>query len=188
MTHGDFELIGGQEHRTIEIVPYNPTWPATFAAHGARIAHALGTRALRVEHIGSTSVPGLAAKPIVDIQLSVEDLEPEERYLPQLRSSGYELRVREPGHRLVRTPTRDIHVHICRADGEWERQHLLFRDWLQHSAEDRDLYAAAKRELARRDWPDMNAYAAAKSTVISEITARAQAWHHTRDHAPTSNT
>jgi GrpB-like predicted nucleotidyltransferase (UPF0157 family) len=188
VTHGDFELIGGQERRTIAIVPYDPTWPEMFAAQAARIDSALGVQALRIDHIGSTSVPGLAAKPIVDIQLSVEDPETEAGYLPPLESSGYELRVREPGHRLVRTPARDVHVHICHAGGDWEQRHLLFRDWLRHNAEDRDLYAAVKRELARREWPDMNAYAAAKSTVISEITERAQAWHRNRRHPPSSNT
>jgi GrpB-like predicted nucleotidyltransferase (UPF0157 family) len=188
VTHGDFELIGGQERRTIEIVPYDPTWPAMFAAHAARINSALGVQALRVDHIGATAVPGLAAKPIIDIQLSVEDPETEARYLPQLESSGYELRVREPGHRLVRTPTRDVHVHICPAGGDWEQRHLLFRDWLRHNTEDRDLYATVKRELARQEWPDMNAYAAAKSAVISEITERAQAWHRSRRHPPSNNT
>jgi len=169
------ELIGGTEKREIRLVPYDPAWAARFAAEKRRIEAALGPVAQRVDHVGSTAVPGLVAKPIVDIDLSVPDVETEDAYLPPLLAAGYVLRVREPGHRLVRTAARDVHVHICDAGSEWERRHLLFRDWLRRNADDREAYGRLKLDLARRDWPDMNAYADAKGPLIAEITARAQA-------------
>lgn len=175
MTDG-MELIGGVEKRQIQIVDYDPDWPRRFAVERARIADALGPHALLVEHVGSTSVVGLAAKPIVDVQLSVTDPEDEGAYVPALSGVGYLLRVRSPGHRMVRTAARDVHVHVCGAGSDWERRHLVFRDWLRQDAADRDLYEATKKELARRDWSDMNAYADAKSAVIREITARAEAY------------
>jgi hypothetical protein len=98
------ELIGGVEMREIKVVPPNPTWPAKFAIEREKILTALGVKAVRVDHIGSTSVPLLAAKPIIDIDLSVLDVDREEHYLPDLIAAGYQLRVREPGHRMVRTP------------------------------------------------------------------------------------
>jgi GrpB-like predicted nucleotidyltransferase (UPF0157 family) len=172
----DLELIGGREHRAIEIVDYDPAWVAAFAAQRARIGAALGRRARRIDHIGSTAVPGLAAKPIVDIAVGVVDPDAEGDFLRRLERAGYGLRVREPGHRMLRTPARDVHVHVWEAGGDAERRHLLFRDWLRTDPGDRRRYAEEKRRLAARDWPDMNAYAAAKSAVIAEITARAERW------------
>jgi GrpB-like predicted nucleotidyltransferase (UPF0157 family) len=170
------QLIGGPERRAISIVPYDSSWPLAFERQRARIESALKQRALRVDHIGSTAVDGLAAKPIIDIDVSVRDPEDEEAYLPALERVGYELRVREPGHRMLRTPPRDVHVHVCAGGSDWERRHLLFRDWLRTDAGDRRRYTEAKRALARRDWPDMNAYAYAKTEVIKEITERAERW------------
>ena len=173
--HGDdpIELVGGVEKRDIRIVPYDATWPVRFEAERARISVALGTRAVRIDHVGSTSVPGLCAKPIVDIDVSVGDPDDETAYLPALESAGYHLRVRSPGHRMVRSAALDVHVHVCAAGGEWEQRHLLFRDWLRSHPDDRDLYARTKQQLALEDWPDTNAYAAAKSDVIAAILARA---------------
>ncbi|MFG1795891.1 GrpB family protein [Nocardia sp. NPDC049149] len=170
------ELIGGREKREIRIVDYDPTWPARFAEERDRIANALGAVARRVDHIGSTSVPGLAAKPIIDIQVSVPDVDDEDAYLELLSAAGYQLRVREPAHRMMRTPERDVHVHLCTIGSAWERPQLLFRDWLRHDDADRAAYEQLKRELAQRDWSDMNAYADAKGPLITEIGARAQAW------------
>ena len=170
------ELVGGVEHREIVIVDYDPVWPARFAADRDRLREALGDVAVRVDHIGSTAVVGLSAKPIIDIDLSVPDADDELAYLPRLLAAGYELRVREPGHRMVRTAERDVQIHICSAGSDWERRHLLLRDWLRHSAADRTAYEALKRRLAQRDWDDMNAYADAKTEVIADLTARAERW------------
>ena len=167
------ELIGGPEKRSIEIVEYDPQWPVRFRAERDRIAAALGPAAMRIDHIGSTAVPGLAAKPIVDIDVSVADVEDEASYLPALERAGYELRVREPNHRMVRTRARDVHVHICTAGSDWERRHLRFRDRLRRSGQDRALYERVKRRLAARDWPTMDDYADAKSDAIAEILSRA---------------
>ena len=127
-------------------------------------------------HVGSTSIRGLAAKPIIDIELTVKDVEDEDDYLPALVAAGYQLRVREPGHRMFRTANLGVHVHCCTTGSDWERRHLLFRDWLRHDQADRAAYGELKNELAKRDWPDMNAYAKAKSALISEITGRAEKW------------
>jgi GrpB-like predicted nucleotidyltransferase (UPF0157 family) len=180
------ELIGGRERRTIEIVAYDPSWPDRFAREQARIAQALGGVARRIDHVGSTAVDGLAAKPIIDIDVSVDDPDDEGAYVPALERAGYRLRVRERGHRMLRTPTLDVHVHvhICAAGGEWQRRHLLFRDWLRTDKADRARYAEAKSKLARHDWPDMNAYADAKTQVIQQITCRAERWARSASWTP----
>jgi GrpB-like predicted nucleotidyltransferase (UPF0157 family) len=171
-------LIGGVEKREIKIVAYDPVWPQKFETHSKRIAEVLGQAALRIEHIGSTSVPGLAAKPIIDILVVVRDSADETAYLPLLEAVGYILRVREPNwheHRMFRTPEQDVHVHIY-SDGcpEIERN-LVFRDRLRRNIEDCRHYEQTKRELADKEWSDMNAYAEAKTGVIESIIAAEQA-------------
>ena len=165
-------LIGGREARPVVIVDYDPAWPERFEAQRARIAAALHD-VERIEHIGSTSVPGLPAKPIIDIVLVPVGLI--DHAVAPLEAAGYQLRVREPGHRMLRTPNRDVHVHLWEERSEVHR-HLLFRDYLREHPDDCDLYAAAKRDLATREWGDMNDYADAKSPAITDITGRADAW------------
>ncbi len=167
------ELVGGIEKRNLVLADYDPHWVEMYTEHERRIQAALG-QTVEVEHTGSTSVPGLAAKPIIDILITVEDITAEEDYLDQLLDAGYELRVREPGHRMVRTHARDVHAHIHEAGDQEARELLLFRDHLRTEPEDRDLYERTKRALVDRDWPDMNAYAGAKSDVIAEIKERAR--------------
>jgi GrpB-like predicted nucleotidyltransferase (UPF0157 family) len=170
--HDDLELIGGRERRPVVIVDHDEQWATRFERERGHIAAAL-PHATAIDHVGSTSVPGLAAKPVVDIQVHVDgDLEDA---VAPLERAGYELRVREPGHRMLRTPARDVHVHLW-ADASDERRHLIFRDWLRVDATDRELYERTKRELATREWADMNDYAQAKSPVITAITGRAEAW------------
>lgn len=167
-------LIGGAEKREIEIVDYDPDWPKKFEAHARRIGDALGRSAMRIEHVGSTSVQGLAAKPVIDILVVVQDSADESAYLPRLEAAGYVLRVREPDwneHRMLRTPERDVHVHVYTAGCTEVERNLAFRDRLRRSADDRSLYERTKRELASREWPDMNAYAEAKTEVIESILA-----------------
>jgi len=176
MTVREEALIGGRETRPIVIVEHDPAWARRFEQLRPPLLAALADVAARVDHIGSTAVPGLAAKPIVDVQVAVADPDREELFLPALEQLGYVLRVREPGHRMLRTPQLDVHVHVWRAGGEDERRHLLFRDWLRRSADDRARYEALKRRLAAREWEDMNAYADAKAPVIGEISARAERW------------
>ena len=169
-------LIGGPEKRQIEILNYQPTWPQKFQQHADLIAKALNYAALRIEHIGSTSVPGLASKPIIDILLVVQDSADEGSYLPHLEATGYELRVREPEwheHRMFRTPDRDVHIHVFTIGCPEIARNLTFRDQLRKNAEDRLLYEQTKRRLATQDWPTMNDYAKAKTDVIEGILAAA---------------
>jgi GrpB-like predicted nucleotidyltransferase (UPF0157 family) len=177
-THLDAELdavlIGGREPGIVRLVDYDPGWPARFDSERARIAAALGPLARNIEHIGSTAVPGLAAKPIIDALVEIDDPEAEPLYAPQLESVGYLLRVREPRHRMFRTPARDVHVHIWPAGSAETLDYLLLRDRLRTHADDRQRYEGAKRALADRHWPDMNYYAEAKSAIIEEIKARAR--------------
>jgi GrpB-like predicted nucleotidyltransferase (UPF0157 family) len=174
-TYLDQVLIGGRERRNVVIVDPDPAWPERFARERLRIGEAIGEVACPVAHIGSTAVPGLAAKPIVDILVvleDVEDVEDESAYLPQLERAGYTLRVREPGHRMFRTPQRDVHVHIWGQDDPEVGRHLAFRDRLRASAEDREAYERLKRKLAQQNWDDTNHYAQAKGPLVEEILTR----------------
>ncbi|HEY2250681.1 MAG TPA: GrpB family protein [Planctomycetaceae bacterium] len=171
-------LIGGVEKCEIKIVDYDADWPRKFERHARIIADALGCAALRIEHIGSTSVPQLAAKPIIDIIVVVADSADESSYRAQLEAAGYVLRVREPKwneHRMFRTPEKDVHLHIYSAGCREIERTLTFRDRLRRNVDDRRRYEKTKRELATNDWPDMNAYAEAKTNVIENLIAAAQA-------------
>lgn len=171
-------LIGGAERREIRLADYDPDWPEKFETHAKAIADALGDVALRVEHIGSTSVPGLAAKPIIDILVVVADSADESAYLPRLEAAGYVLRVREPDwneHRMLRTPALDVHVHVYTFGCPEIERVLTFRDRLRRNGDDRARYEQTKRELAAREWPDMNVYAEAKTEVVESIIAAARA-------------
>ena len=172
------ELIGGAEKRAIEIADYDPRWPQESELHRNAILAALGSVALRIEHIGSTSVPWLAAKPIVDILLVVADSGNEAAYLPSLEAAGYALRVREPEfyeHRMLRTPRRDVHLHIFSAGCVEIERYLTFRNRLRSNSHDRQRYESTKRALAAQPWPDMDAYADAKTEVVESIIAAARA-------------
>lgn len=156
----------------IEIVDYQPDWPKQFEIHRKIIAAALGDSALRIEHIGSTSVPDLAAKPIIDILVVVHDSTAESTYLPQLEVAGYVLRVREPDwneHRMFKTPEKNVHVHVYSAGCPEIERNLIFRNRLRQNIEDRRRYEQTKRELAAREWSDMNEYADAKTEVIESV-------------------
>ena len=168
----DRVLIGGREERDIRIEPYSEKWPWRFTVERERIEIALGATARRIEHIGSTAVPGLAAKPIVDILVSVDNPDDEGALAP-LERVGYRLRVREPGHRMFRTAERDVHLHVWPAGGGDEHRHLLFRDWLRAHPDDRLEYEHIKRTLAGK-WRDTNYYARAKSPVVDRIMERAR--------------
>ena len=168
----DAVLIGGREPVTVVVQDPDPQWPVRFAAVRDLLVSSLGERALAVDHVGSTAVPGLAAKPIIDVQVTVADVEDEAAYAPALERAGLVLRVREPGHRMFRTPQRDVHVHVHAPGDPVLAERLDLRDRLRRSPEDRALYEATKRALAGREWPDMDVYADAKSEVIAEILAR----------------
>jgi GrpB-like predicted nucleotidyltransferase (UPF0157 family) len=160
----------------IRLVEYDPQWPDLFRREAARIRPALGDRALRIEHIGSTSVPGLAAKPVIDIVVTVADSSQEAEYVHLLDRAGYRLRLREPGwheHRMFSGPDTRVNLHVYSQSCPEVDRILVFRDWLRNNPDDRELYARTKRELAQRTWRDVQDYADAKTAVIGMIMARA---------------
>lgn len=160
----------------ISLRGYDPAWPERFEREAARIRAVLGDRVVRLEHVGSTSVPGLLAKPIVDIALEVPDPGNEWAYVPDLEAAGYELRIREPDwfeHRMFKTPAEDVQVHVFPAGCVETDRMVRFRDRLRRNAADRELYAQTKAKLVRRRWKYMQQYADAKTEVIGEIMARA---------------
>lgn len=168
--------MDGEERRKIILVEPDPQWPVVFAREAARVRQALGERALRVEHVGSTSIPGLIAKPVVDLLLEVADSADEPAYVPALEAAGYTLHLREPHwfeHRLFRGPDARINLHVFSRDCSEVRRMLLFRDWLRENCDDRELYERTKRLLAQQQWERVQDYADAKTPVIEAILARA---------------
>ena len=160
----------------VQLSEYDPRWPAWFDREAARIRAALGDRVRLLEHAGSTSVPGLAAKPIIDMVMAVADTTAEADYVPPMEAAGYALRIREPDwfeHRLFKgtDPASNIHV-FTEGSPEIERM-LVFRDWLRSHDDDRLLYEREKRELAAREWKFVQHYADAKTEIIAAIMERA---------------
>jgi GrpB-like predicted nucleotidyltransferase (UPF0157 family) len=151
-------------------------WFARFRREARRIEDTLGERAIRIVHVGSTAVPGLAAKPVIDILLVVADSADEEAYVPAMEGAGYVLRIREPDwyeHSMFVDLDRGIQVHVF-SEGSPEIERMLaFRDRLRTNAADRELYERTKRELAHSEWKYMQEYADAKGAVVEEIMARA---------------
>jgi GrpB-like predicted nucleotidyltransferase (UPF0157 family) len=162
----------------IHLAEYDPAWPALYEREAARIRSLLGERVRLLEHAGSTSVPGLAAKPIIDIELAVADSADEPAYVPDLEAGGYVLRAREPGwfeHRLFNGPDTAVNLHVFSAGSPEIDRTLAFRDRLLTDPDDRRLYEATKRELAARDWVYVQEYADAKDEIVAEILGRAMA-------------
>src|SRR6516164_1143115 len=163
----------------IEVIDPDPDWPRQYDGLASRIREALGWRVLQLEHVGSTAVPGLPAKPIIDIDLTVADPGREQDYVPALEAAGFRLRVREPwwhGHRVLRADEPPCNLHVFGFDSPELIKHRIFRDWLRGNPGDRDFYAATKRQAAA----DANAaaehvmqYNARKQQVIREIYYRA---------------
>jgi len=162
----------------IVLASYNPQWPAMFNREAGRIRAALASLAIRIEHVGSTSVPGLAAKPVIDIVLAVPDSADEAAYVPDLEAAGYVLHGREPDwfeHRLFTGPEADVNLHVFSAgEAEIDRM-VLFRDWLRSHDDDRDAYLRVKRDLAQRTWRYVQHYADSKTAIVQQIMARATA-------------
>ena len=163
---------------TIDLKPYSPEWPSLYLKLEGQIRDALGTKALRIEHVGSTSVPGLSAKPVIDVVLAVSHSADESSYVPQLERSGYVLRIREPDwfeHRLLKPPVIQGNIHVFSRECEEIGRMLAFRNWLRANKEDMKLYERTKQELAARKWKYVQNYADAKSDVVREILERALA-------------
>jgi GrpB-like predicted nucleotidyltransferase (UPF0157 family) len=170
---------GDRGREPIEVVDYDPAWPRRYERWRKRLAAALGDTALRIEHVGSTAVPGLAAKPVVDIQVSVADLADEAAYVAALEAAGAQLRSRDELHAYFRPfagQPREVHVHVCAAGSEWEREHLVFRDYLRAHPQARDAYAQAKRSAVALWRDDRWGYTEAKTGVILDILDAAGRW------------
>jgi len=173
------ELVVGEltpHNAPILLEAYAPEWPRLFAREADRIRAVLDEVALRVEHVGSTSVPGLVAKPIIDILLVVSDSADEASYVLAMEAAGYLLRIREPDwfeHRLFKGPDTNINLHVFSAGATEIDRMVRFRDRLRDSDTDREYYARTKRELAHRTWRHVQHYADAKTAVVQEIMSRA---------------
>ena len=162
----------------IEVNDYDPAWPDLYEREAARVRNALCQRLVRLEHVGSMSVPGLPAKPIIDIALEVPDSSDERAYLDDLEAAGYVLRIRSQEwfeHRMFKGPVVNVNLHVFSAGCQQTDRMLRFRDWLRENAEDRNLYTRVKRQLASRDWTYVQQYADAKTDVVTSILARASA-------------
>ncbi len=170
-------LVGRRPDRWDHIVieDYDPAWPSRFDAASAVISSVLGDQIIAISHVGSTSVPGLPAKPVIDIDLLLADTDDESSYVPALASVGYWLVLREPwwyGHRMLVSPAEDVHLHMWPRDAPEPVRHRLFRDWLRSHPDDRDLYASVKRRLAGETVEQPGDYSLAKNDVIDDIYER----------------
>jgi GrpB-like predicted nucleotidyltransferase (UPF0157 family) len=160
------------------LAAYDIHWPAWYETLAGRVRAALGERVLALHHAGSTSVPSLAAKPLIDVLLEVADSANEAAYVPQLEAAGFVLRIREPDwfeHRLLKSAAPAANLHVYTAGEEEVRRMLAFRDHLRSDPADRTLYESTKRSLAARTWERTQDYADAKSEVVGEIMSRALA-------------
>ena len=162
--------------RLIELAEYDARWPELFDREAERIRAALGEKALRLEHVGSTSVPALAAKPVIDILLVVADSADEDAYAGALSADGYILRIREPEwhqHRMFNGPDTAVNLHVFSSGCPEIDRMLIFRDRLRSHPADRELYQRTKLALARQEWKTVQDYADAKTAVVEEIMCRA---------------
>jgi GrpB-like predicted nucleotidyltransferase (UPF0157 family) len=167
---GPPEVLNAQ----IYLAPYDPEWPQWYAREEARIRAGLGERVLLLEHVGSTSIAGLSAKPRIDIILGVADSAEEAAYVPAVEAAGYVLRIREPDwheHRVFKGPDTDVNLHVFTVGCAEIARMLAFRDHLRTNAADRAKYERKKQELARQTWKYTQHYADAKSEVVEEILA-----------------
>ena len=161
----------------IQVVDYDPEWPRLFRREAGRIRSVLGERVLQLEHVGSTSVPGLAAKPIIDILLVVPDSSDEPAYVADLEAAGYVLVIREPEwyqHRCFKGPDTNVNLHVYSPGCPEIERNLVFRGRLRGHPEDRAHYQRVKRELAERDWTYVQEYADAKTEVVEATIAQAR--------------
>ncbi|WEV68407.1 GrpB family protein [Bifidobacterium sp. ESL0769] len=174
---GESPFVSGEPRRDIAVVPYDSSWPTLFEKLRMAIVNALGFRALGIEHIGSTSVPGLAAKPVIDIDLTVANSAEERLYTPALEKAGFRLVIREPWwyeHRMFRGDDPACNLHVWSVGSPEAVRHLIFRNWLRQNAEDRHLYISVKREAANHTHTStVSEYNQRKQDTIRSIYHRA---------------
>jgi GrpB-like predicted nucleotidyltransferase (UPF0157 family) len=177
-----------EEHDpAIRIVEYDSSWPATFEREATTIKRTLGSVAVRIDHVGSTAVPRMPAKPIIDINVSVRDVEAIDAYRQPLEALGY-LFVPDPDpdfrdfHFFGKPATRprSFHIHVCQVDSLHEKRHLVVRDYLRTNANEAREYASIKRSAAEQYPGDRLAYMAAKGPYIDALEQRAITWYESR--------
>jgi GrpB-like predicted nucleotidyltransferase (UPF0157 family) len=160
----------------VYLAPHDPTWPAQYEAEAAKIRAALGTGAIVLEHVGSTSIPGIPAKPIIDILLAVANSSDEDAYVPALTAQGYRLHLREPEweqHRVMKGESPNVNLHVFTVGSREVVRMVAFRDRCRSHPEERRLYLETKQALAGQIWRHVQHYANAKSEVVEAIIARA---------------
>jgi GrpB-like predicted nucleotidyltransferase (UPF0157 family) len=171
----------------VHVVAYDPAWPTAYAALAARVRAALGERVLGLEHVGSTAVPGLAAKPVLDAVLTVADPAEEAAYVPALEATGLVLRIREPGweeHRMLTRPDRSVNLHVFGPGAQEPRRQVAFRDWLRAHPDDRDAYGALKTRLATRGFEQVMDYNNHKAALVYDLYERVFAADPAHPHDP----
>jgi GrpB-like predicted nucleotidyltransferase (UPF0157 family) len=179
--------LGAWTPSPVVVVPPDPTWSESYELARERICSILGGRVLGIEHVGSTSVPGLWAKPVIDIDLTVADSADEDAWLPDLEAAGFVLRVREPDweeHRVLRGEQPATNLHVFSPDAREPRRHVLFRDWLRAHPDDRDRYSEVKRDVAGRGFTDTMLYNNAKAWLVYDLYEKVFAADPTHPHDP----
>ena len=187
LAQSDVSVVGTSPPGTVRVVPYDESWPERAAELVASIRDALGERVLGLEHIGSTSVPGLAAKPVLDLVLTVADPADEAAYVPPLEPLGLVLHIREPdweGHRMLTRPDRSVNLHVFGADAAEPRRVVAFRDWLRTHDEDRAAYADLKTSLATQGFERVMDYNNHKAALVYDIHERIFAADPVHAHDP----
>ena len=177
MDDGRTQLVGSSGGEAITLAPPSDDWPSDFEVIRDRLAAALGP-GFRIEHVGSTAIPGIHAKPIIDVQVSVPDISDENAYVPQIESVGVRLRAREPdvGHVYFRREPRTLQIHVCEIGSNWERVHLLFRDYLRSHPETATAYEQLKIAAAATYGEDRLAYTESKGPFVERVLAEAEKW------------
>ena len=168
VTVGPVSALSGK----VVLEEYDAAWKGIFEEEKEKIGRALGRNGIVTEHVGSTSVPGLCAKPVIDILLIVRDSSDENAYVPQLERVGYTMRIREPEwfrHRMLKKHNPEVNLHVFSYGCSEAKRMLDFRDWLRTNEGDRMLYGNTKKALVQREWQYLQDYADAKSEVVREI-------------------
>lgn len=168
--------VTAPDRTAVVVVPYDPSWPETFSTQAQQVRAALGPVAVQVGHVGSTAVPGLPAKAVIDMAVVVADPADEDSYCPALADCGYRLVVREPTwfqHRMLQRSVPTVNLHVYPVECPEVENLVRFRDWLRDHDDDRHLYASVKSRLAQKSWSTVRQYADAKGPIIQAIMARA---------------
>jgi GrpB-like predicted nucleotidyltransferase (UPF0157 family) len=168
--------VGDHRQPPVVVVPYDEAWPSDFARLSSIVRAALGERVLALQHVGSTSVVGLAAKPVIDADLTVADSGDEAAYVPALEAAGFHLTIREPDweeHRLLTLESPQTNLHVFSLGAGEPQRHAMFRDWLRSHPDDRAAYATLKAELGGHGFTDSMDYNNHKSELVYDIYEKA---------------